>query len=473
MNLVIPKKDERSLGNLAHAALKTFSKVNPEGAYNMRNDVVSLSLGEYDVDYAATRNPIYVGDSRRGQIHGMTPQMEALWKANKAGVQFVPNQDGTKWDVKWSAANARNITGDSFTQAIGNLTMDAVGTLINGSLMSPNSISWITDLFKQPLSWSNMKRLVKIQTGTSPWAVAQAMAAVRPSGWGAVNTAGSADNTMSQDVEAQLEMLEQQIINIDVTYKLTTIEMERSKAAGQDFPLAGQVIAYKQEYARWIPEIIENSLIVYGNPATGNAGLLTINSITAWTSVGSNQALETIQADGANTTKGSKAYQQFAAAAISFLNPMKNNVKRVHATMSPEAFNVFTTLPYSDSYNPSNPLQIFGKSFDAGGKEVVTGSIGGVPFDIQCDPMLSGSGRGNMFNGQTYDYLVFTADELKAGPTDESQSLIHYGEPLGEFVYPTLPQQFSTQFRFLKRVSGVFAPYNSAIKVYSGYGYAS
>jgi hypothetical protein len=467
------KNAEKALGGIAHAAMKTFSKVNPQGAYEMRNDAVSLSLGGVNIDAAAAQFPTYVGDSRRGKILGMTPQMEALWKANKAGVQFVPNRDGTKWDVQWNSANPRNLTGDSLYSTMGNMTMDAVGTFINGSLMAPNSISWITELFKQPLSWSRMKDLVKIQTGTSPWAVTQAMAAVRPAGWGAVNTSGGAGNTMSQDVEAQLDMIEQQIININTTYKLTVDELERAKGSGQEFALAGQVIAFKQDYARWIPEIIENGLITFGNPLTNTAGLLTINAITAWTSVGSNQALETIQADGANVTKGSKIYQQFAAAAVSYLNPMKNNVKKVHARMSPEAFNVFTTVPYSDSYNPSNPLQIFGKSFDAGGKEIVTGSIGGVAFDIACDPMLSGSGRGNFFNTQTYDYLVFTADALAAGPTDESQSLIHYGEPLGEFVYPTLPQQASTQYSFLKRVSGIFAPYSNAIKVYSGYGYAS
>ena len=88
------------------------------------------------------------------------------------------------------------------------------------------------------------------------------------------------------------------------------------------------MIAEKQSYAKWLPDIIESSLIYYGNPATGNAGLLTINNITAWTSVGSNQALSTIAADGANVTKGSDIYQQFAAAIRSFLSGMQKSAAR-------------------------------------------------------------------------------------------------------------------------------------------------
>jgi len=339
--------------------------------------------------------------------------------------------------------------------------------------LSPNSISWITELFKQPLSWSRASDLVKVVPGTDPWAVTQALPGVSASGWGAVNSAGGVGNTMSQDVEGKTDMLTQQIINIDVTYKLTIEELKRAESSGGDYPLAGQVIAYKQAYAKWISDIIRDGLIYYGNTASGNVGLFNINAITAWTSVGSNQSLATIAADGANTSKGSKIYQQFAAAVNSFLNPMKNKCKKVHATMSVEAFNNFASIPYSDVYNPSNAAQIFTQAYGAGGDKLLVGSIGGVTVEVACDPMLSGSGYGNFFNVQTYDYLVLTADELTAGPEDESQSLIYYGQPLGEFVYPVIPQQFSTQYRYLKRVSGIFAPYNNAIKVFSGYGYAS
>lgn len=468
MNLNVDK----GLESLADKALNTMARFNPMGLESMRHDTVNLSIGGVDIDAAATMTPLYVGDSNIGKIHGLTPTMDALYKQGKVGMQYLPGKNG-KWDIHFAQGADRKMIGDGLPSVMRGLTMDASGPLIAGSLLSPNSISWITELFKQPLSWSRASELVKIQTGTDPWAVVQAMAAVSPSGWGMVNSAGGFGNTMSGDVEARLGMLEQQIINIDVTYKLTIEELKRAESSGQSFPLAGQVIAYKQEYAKWISDIIRDGLIYYGNTATGNAGLLNIDTITAWTGVGSNQALATIAADGANTTKGSKIYQQFATAVVAFLNPMKNRCKKVRATMSVEAFNIFTSTVYSDAYNPANPWQIVENTFGAGSNQVLTGSIGGVKVEVACDPMLSGSGYGNSFNSQTYDYLVLTADELTAGPSDESQSLIHYGQPLGEFVYPVMPQQFSTQYRYLKRVSGVFAPYKNAVKVYSGYGYAS
>ena len=147
-------------------------------------------------------------------------------------------------------------------------------------------MNWITELFKEPLAWSDAIGLVKVQPGTNPWATVQAMAAMSYSGSSAVNTAGGVDNTMSNDVGTKVGMLTQQIINIRTTYKLTVEELERAKYQAEGFPLGGQLIAQKQAYAKWLPDIIRDSLIYYGNPSTGNAGLFTINNITAWTSVG-------------------------------------------------------------------------------------------------------------------------------------------------------------------------------------------
>ena len=466
----VPKEFEGLIDN----AYNTFKKSDPVGLDSMRFDTINLSVGGMDIDAGAAANPLFVGDSNIGSIHGMNPQMEALYKTNQVGMQYKPSKwDKTKWDIHFAQAKAKKMTGDAMYDFERSLTMDASGPLIAGSLLSPNSINWIAPLFKQPLSWSKVSDLVQVVPGDNAWAVSQAMAGVSASGWGAVNTAGGAGNTMSQDVEAKLDMLTQPIINIDVTYKLTIEELERSKSGGQNFPMAGQAIAYKQRYAKYVSDMIRDGLIVYGNAASGNIGLLGVNAITAWTSIGSNQSLATIAADGANAAKGNKIYSQFRDAAVSFLNPMKNRASKIHATMSVEAYNDFTSIPYSDIYNPTNVMQIFGQTFDAGGNPVTSGTIGGIPIDIRGDPMLSGSGKGNFFNAQTYDYLIFSADEVAGGPDEEKQSLIYYGQPLGDFVYPVQPQQFSTQYRYLKRVSGIFAPYGNAVKVYSGYGYAS
>ena len=76
-------------------------------------------------------------------------------------------------------------------------------------------------------------------------------------------------------------------------------------------------------------------------------------------------------------------------------------------------------------------MSIMKIAFDAGGR--ATTNIGGVDVVIAPDPMINGSGKGNEFNDQTYDYLVLTADELGGGPDDENQSLIH-----GVRLFPTL-----------------------------------
>ena len=39
-----------------------------------------------------------------------------------------------------------------------------------------------------------------------------------------------------------------------------------------------------------------------------------------------------------------------------------------------------------------------------------------------------------------------------------------------EFVYPTIPGSYDTQYKFLRRVAGVFAPVQAAVVAYSGFG---
>ena len=176
---------DKRLDSVADKAYKTFAHANPIAADSMRNDVVNLSIGVPDIDPAAVQNPIYVGDSNAGRTIGLTAQMESLLKSGNAGMRY--NFNGSKWDIQLAAAKSRGMAGDSLYDVMGGMAMDAAGVLTAGSLLSPNSINWITEVFKKPLSWSRASDLVKMQAGTNPWAVTQAMAGVSPSGWGAVN----------------------------------------------------------------------------------------------------------------------------------------------------------------------------------------------------------------------------------------------------------------------------------------------
>jgi hypothetical protein len=447
-------------------AIKTMQKFNPEGAYALGG--ATLSVGDsrdpkFQPDASALMSPLFVGDSGWTGKDIYTPAIDAAFKANPnaAGFRHEWNFATSKWDKRWEMAPTRP-TGDS------GFAMDAAGPIINGSLLSPNAINWISEVFKQPLAWSDARSLVKIQQGTNPWAEVMNLAVAAYDGWGAVNAAGSADNTMSQDVEVQAGIIAQPIINIDVTYKLSVQELERAKQMQNEPPYAGQLIAEKQAYANWIMDVITDSLIYYGNAPTGNIGLFNVNAITTWTSVGSNQALATIYADGANTTKGSSAYQQLGKAVVDFLTPLQNKVSKVNIKVSPYAYNLLGLMSYSATYNPESTLKIMVENFMAGlGKSGVTPDI-----SITPDPMLSASTGGvtNLFNTTAHDYMVITAEQIGTGPGDQSQSLLWYGMPLESFVYPIVPQQFSTQYRTLRRVSGVYAPLTTAVKVYYTYG---
>jgi hypothetical protein len=459
MNFVFDPK----LEGLATKANKILSKYNPQAAESLSRDTIRIS-SNLDVDAGAIDTPLYVGDSNLiGNVYGKTAALDAAFTrdSSAAGMQYLWNPVTRKYDINWAPAKARGMVGDS---SMG-MTLDAAGVLVAGQLLSPNGVNQISEVFRQPLAWSDALSLVKVQPGDNPWAEAQSMYTAAYSGWGAVNTSGSPDNTNSQDVEVQAGIMTQPIINIDVTYKLSVQELERAKSSGGNVPYAGQLIAQKQAYASWVMDTIRDGLIYYGNAATGNVGLLNVNTLTAWTSIAGNETLTTILADGANTAKGAKAYRQLATAVSSFLSGLKNKVSKVNIRISPEAYNQLGYMNYSDVYDPTSALQIMMSNFMSGkGK-------GAAPIvEILPDPMLSASGDNNFFNSINNDYLVMTADEIPTGPDETSQSLIWYGQPLGDFTYPVVPQQFSTQYRSLRRVSGIFAPLSTAVKVYSTYG---
>jgi hypothetical protein len=106
------------------------------------------------------------------------------------------------------------------------------------------------------------------------------------------------------------------------------------------------------------------------------------------------------------------------------------------------------------------------ENFIAGKKE--DGSVPDV--EIVVEPLLAPS---TVFNSNTYDYLLLLAPEIKTGPAGEKQPMLMFGAPLMEFVYPTVPGSFDTQYRFLRRVAGVFAPVRGAVAAYSGFGIKS
>jgi hypothetical protein len=66
--------------------------------------------------------------------------------------------------------------------------------------------------------------------------------------------------------------------------------------------------------------------------------------------------------------------------------------------------------------------------------------------------------------------LVFVATEIDAGPGEKQQDVVLYGEPIKEFVYPTIPGMQHTAYKKLRKSAGIFCPVKEAVKVYYGFG---
>ena len=156
-------------------------------------------------------------------------------------------------------------------------------------------------------------------------------------------------------------------------------------------------------------------------------------------------------------------YQALAKAITDFMGASKNKFDVVRVAMSPEAYNVLTSTPYSNNYEPKSPLKIFEENFEAG----VTKNGSKPKVEFFADPFLSAS---NEFDNSGSDKLVITAPEIGAGTDDEKQDLLLLGIPLENFTYPVYPNSYDQQHAVLRRFAGVFAPVGQAVKCYSGFG---
>ncbi len=431
-------------------------------AYNaiegMQLKVGLATSPSYQIDAGAIQAPVFVGDGKWVNKTKPGADIEALYKRgdSNVGMAYRWNSMRNRYDIHYTKTPGR--VGDG-------LGFDAVGPILNGSALSPSAISWFQKPFVQPLTWSQARKFVNIEQGTSPWAEVMEMpVALFPNILGAINTAGDGNNTMSQDVEIQTGAIAQPIINIDVSYKLSIQELQRAQAEASSVPYVGQLISLKQSYAKYVQDLLTDNLIWYGNALTGNVGILDVVNSVDWDTA--NDTLTAIAADSGNTTKGSTAYQQLATAVASFLTTSQNKFTKVIIGVSPRAYNLLGSMPYSNAYNPNAALKILVENFLGGkGQEGVLPSIEIVP-----DPLLASSSDGNIFNAIAHDYMVITGVEIGGGPGDMQQPTLQFGAPLMDFVYPVIPQQMSTQYRMLRRVAGVFAPYTAAVKVYTNYG---
>lgn len=433
----------KKLGKLAGRMVGMNGKAN-----DLLRDA-TLQIGrasdpKYGVPASAVNSPIFVGDHAViGSLIGETAELNAMYKKDPSSVQMRPryNPRTRKYDVICS----KSYVGDS-------------GELIAGQMIAPWNASYFPEIFRQPLLYSHARDLVKRLGGTNPWGEVQNLQLAAYSGWGLIDQSGTVAANLKQNVNVQAGIMSAAIINIKVFFNYTVEEMERAKG-DNGAPFAGTLMAEKQRYAQYVIDMITDYLTYYGNETTGTLGLLDINGETSW----AGQTLEEIAADDSNTNKGYTMYKALAKAVTDFMGASQNKFDIVRVAMAPAAYNLLTSVPYSNTYEAKSALAIFEENFNAG----VTKNGSKPKVEFFADPFLAAKTE---FNPSDNDKLVITAPEIGAGPNDEKQDLLLLGVPLENFTYPVYPNSYDQQHAVLRRFAGVFAPVGLAVKVYTGFG---
>ena len=237
---------------------------------------------------AASRMPVYVGDSNHLGSLNANAEVKALSNndMNKVNVSYRYNPETKKFD------------------GFGSKFIGDASPLTGAQALSPWNVNYFSNLYKQPLLYSNFKELVKVDVGSDPWAEVMTLNTAAFAGFGAIGKAGAPSNEMHMDVNIQSGMMTSAIINITASYALDIIELERSRSGAN--PFGAQLISEKQKYQLYVLNILEDYLGYYGNAGTGTTGLLSVNNVTAWSSIGS--SLTTI-ANSVSTTRGSDIYK--------------------------------------------------------------------------------------------------------------------------------------------------------------------
>jgi hypothetical protein len=165
---------------------------------------------------------------------------------------------------------------------------------------------------------------------------------------------------------------------------------------------------------------------------------------------------------------GSDMLSALQMIVVPFLDSLYNKPEKLVIIMSPICYNRLTA-PYSQLYEYTSGLKAFKENFIAGLTK--NGSVPDIEFVVE--PLLSPTNAlcgTNPMNANAFDYLILAAPKLRTGPEDQAQPMLLYGAPLTKFVYPTIPGSYNTQYKFLRRVAGVFCPVSSVIRAYSGFG---
>lgn len=428
--------------------------------------------------------PLYVGDARQrdpGKMVGgvympknplfgkviVKDELEALAKVHPEQVTWRPvlNHETNRYDLVGVKSKdvARAYVRDE-------LVLDAAPDMLTPQYLSPWNINWFPQIYRAPLLYSRIEEAVEIETGTNPWGTVMNLNMMDYAGFAAFESSGQASNNLTKNIDVQSGLMTSVIMNLTSSYSIGLEELKRSEVASS--PFGQQGISIKQQYAAYALQLLTDYLMIYGGPTdTYLQGILGVNSITSWTGTSLNGYAV---ANGANV--GNAMYSALIQILEPFLTQGFNKWEEVIVLLSPKAYNLIHTWPYSQVYNPMTAAAAWAQNF-AGGK-MKDGKDPKITF--LSDPLLAATITtgttgifSNPFNAQTYDYTILLAPRVKAGPDEKMQGLVLAGMPLKEFAYPVIPAGYQSEYKFLRRYAGIFAPVPGAIAAYSGFGQKS
>jgi len=449
-----------------------FGRVKDAVEFKIGASVTPKGAEEYEIDAHAPHFPMHVDRMFIGEEIGRTQAVMDAAKANpeKAVMGYKWNRKTGKLDIIYDAVDKKTnkFVGDSARLISDGRTTDAIN-LINAQLFAPASMGWIAKPFYQVLGYSKAMQAVKVVTGNNPFASSLNLPLISfGGGFATMSGAGAFNNNDTFDVDAQADAMSNAVLNFEATYRLTVEEKARTQY-GDTAPFGGQVLSAKIKYASWVMDMFRDVLIWYGNTASGTTGILNANPIVAWGSsgFGTQKSLNYIKINTA-ATPGSEAYNNLGQAVVQFLTVNQNKPTDIKIFVSPLAYNLLGQMPYSTTYNPSSALQALVDNFISGANP----NDKTPKIEIIPEPLLSASVNGvtNIWNANTFDYMVILAPSIPGGIPDEDQDTIIAGIPLQKYMYPATPGAYQTQYKMLSRYAGLYIPYTPIVAAYSGFG---
>lgn len=422
---------------------KAIKLVGDESANVIKNlDGTELSVGfstesGFGTPESAAYSPIFMGDSNYVGEKQITASVEAALKANADSVQL---------------RSVYNPMTKMFDQKFSMMPGDASPDFVAGQLFSPWNITYLSQIWKQPMEWTNADKIIRREhAGANPFAEIFTLFMRNYKGWGAIGQTGSLQNTTTNDVNVMDGMMSFPIINMMATYSVTLEEQRRSVWG----PAKQSPLSDKQQYLKYVMDMMDAILIYYGNEETHTQGIMDINPIREWNY---DSCTSRYNEKEDSSARGSKMYNDLADCINDFLDSVHNKYRKIKIALSPLAYNKLRSMTYSTQYSAQTVMETFRQAYQAGDAPLI---------EFIEEPLLS---PNTEVNPNPFDYMVISAPEIGAGPANETQPTNFYATVLDKFVFPVIPGMYNTQYRTLRRVAGVIAPIPDAVRVYSGFG---